>query len=235
MSGARLRAVARLLCGCLCIAGTAQAQGGREGPSLRRHHVTLTGGVTWTGGYAIGDATAQLRGNAVGTSAPPFTLFRAESAIDGAAGVEARVGYALARHLSIEVGLAYARPGITTELSQDEEASPMAIDAERLAQYVIDVAAAWQLPRPAAGRLRPFVAGGVGYLRQLYDERTLVETGRIYYVGGGARYWLRRGDGRQRSLGLRGDVRATFRQDGVDFEGRTRVWPAMSVMMFWEP
>lgn len=235
MIGARLHAIMGLACACLLAAGTALAQGSADGPSLRRHHVTVAAGVTWMGGYDIGDATAQLRGNAAGTSAPPFTLFRAESAVDGVAGLEARVGYAVSRQLSIEVGVGYARPGITTRLSQDEEATPIAIDAERLAQYVIDVGAVWQLPRPISGRFRPFVAGGLGYLRQLYDERTLVETGRVYHVGGGARYWLRGGDGRQRSLGLRGDVRATFRQDGVDFEGKARAWPAVSVMMFWEP
>jgi len=234
MIAARLRVLAVLACGCL-LGGTAQAQGTAERPSLRRHRVTLSGGLGWAGGYPIGDATAELRGNAVGTTAPPFTLFETRSSIGGVTGADVRVGFSLLRQLAVEVGVAYSRPGVTTELSQDPEASPITLEAERLRQYVIDVGAVWQLPRPAAGRLRPFLTGGAGYLRQLYDERTLVETGRVYYVGGGARYWLRGGDGRRRSLGLRGDVRATFRQDGVDFEGRARVWPAGAVMMFWEP
>jgi hypothetical protein len=162
-------------------------------------------------------------------------LFRADSSVDGVAGAEARVGYSVARLVSIEVGLAYSRPGITTALSADAEASPIVLEAEQLAQYVIDVGAVWQLPRPVVGRLRPFVTGGAGYLRQLYDERTLVETGSVYFLGGGARYWLRGGDGQRRSLGLRGDVRATWRHDGVDFEEKTRSWPSVSLMMFWEP
>ncbi|GEM_PF-1664112 len=235
MTGARLHVLVVFACGCLLAVGTARAQGSTEGPSLRRHRVALSGGLAWTGGYPIGDAAADLRGNGVGSSAPPFTLFRADSSIDGATGVEARVGYSLTRHLSIELGLAYAEPGITTALSQDAEASPIEFEAERLAQYVIDVGAVWQLPRPIVGRMRPFVTGGAGYLRQLYDERTLVETGRVYYLGGGARYWLRGGHGQRRSLGLRGDVRATWRQEGVDFEGKTRTWPSVSLMMFWEP
>lgn len=235
MTGARRNVLVVFACACLLAAGTARAQDSTEEPSLRRNRVTLSGGLAWTGGYPIGDAIAELRGNAVGASAPPFTLFRADSSMDGVAGVEARVGYSLTRDLAIEVGFAYARPGITTALSQDAEASPIEIEAERLAQYVIDVGAVWQLPRPVMGRLRPFVTGGGGYLRQLYDERTLVETGSVYHLGGGARYWLRGGDGRRRSLGLRGDVRATWRQGGVDFEGQTRTGPALSLMMFWEP
>jgi hypothetical protein len=101
---------------------------------------------------------------------------------------------------------------------------------------VVDVGATWQLPQPLiAGRIRPFVTGGAGYLRQLYDERTLVESGSIYYAGGGVRVWLRGGDGRKRSLGIRSDVRATWRRDGVEFEEKTRVWPAVTAMIFWEP
>lgn len=235
MIAARLPMPAVVVCGCLLAAGTARAQGADEGPSLRRHHVTLSGGLSWMGGYPIGDALAQLRGNAIGATPPPFTLFHADSSVDGAAGIEARFGYSLSRQVSIELGLNYARPGVTTDLSQDAEASPVVLEAERLAQYVIDVGAVWQLPRPVVGKLRPFVTGGAGYLRQLYDERTLVETGSVYYVGGGARYWLRGGDGVRRSLGLRGDVRATWRKDGVEFDDSTRTFPSVSVMMFWEP
>ena len=36
---------------------------------------------------------------------------------------------------------------------------------------------------------------GAGYLRQLHQDRTLIEHGQIFYAGGGLRYWLRGGDG----------------------------------------
>ncbi len=163
-------------------------------------------------------------------------MFRAESSVESTVGAEFRVGFGLSRDLSLELGVGYSTPGIRTELSQDAEAEAVTLDAEQLAQYVVDVGATWQLPRPViAGRVRPFVTGGVGYLRQLYDERTLVETGRIYYAGGGVRVWLRGGDGQRRSLGIRSDVRATWRQDGVEFEDQTRLWPSVTAMIFWEP
>ncbi len=214
----------------------AAAQPRDEAPSLRRNHVTLSGGINWAGSYPIGDATAELRGNGLGASPPPFTYFRAESSVEAALGGEFRFGFGLSRDLSVELGVGYGTPGISTELSQDAEAAAVTLDAEQLAQYVVDVGATWQLPRPViAGRVRPFVTGGAGYLRQLYDERTLVETGRIYHAGGGARVWLSGGDGQRRSLGIRSDVRATWRQDGVEFEGKTRVWPSVTAMIFWEP
>jgi hypothetical protein len=198
--------------------------------------VMISGGLSLAGGYSIGDATAELRGNGVGANPPAFTLFRAESSVEPTAGGEFRVGFGLARDLAVEVGVGYSAPGIRTDLSQDAEAAAITLDAEQLAQYVVDVSATWQLPRPViGGRARPFLTGGAGYLRQLYDERTLVETGRIYYAGGGVRVWLRGGDGRRQALGIRSDVRATWRTDGVEFEGRTRLWPSVTAMMFWEP
>lgn len=226
--------VALVALGLPLAAATSSAQA-EDGPSLRAHRFTLGGGITWSGGYDIGDATATLRGNAVGTSAPAFTLFRAQTAVDAAVGAEARIGFAVWRSLLVDVGFAYAEPHVTTRLSEDDEAPAATLDAERLSQYVIDVGVQWQLPRPViANRLRVFVMGGGGYLRQLYSERTLVETGQVYSAGAGVRYWLRGGDGTRRSLGLRGDVRAQWRVDGVEFEGRTRVAPVVAIQLFAE-
>ena len=85
----------------------------------------------------------------------------------------------------------------------------MTLDAEHWSQYIVDVGVLVADSRGwARTRVRPFVIGGGGYLRQLYDERTLVETGSVYYAGAGVRYWLRGGDGQRRSIGLRGDGRA---------------------------
>lgn len=213
----------------------ALAQARDEAPSLRPHHVTLSGGLVWTGGYDIGDATAELRGNTVGSNAPPFTLFRAESSVDATAGMEGRVGYVIARDLMVDVGVSYQRPGLTAKLSSDDEAAAVALDAERLSQYIVDVGVLWQLPgRGIGSRMRPFVTGGGGYLRQLYDERTVVETGSVYYAGAGLRYWLRGGDGQRRSIGLRADGRAMWRRGGVDFENEVRVIPVLRVDAFVE-
>jgi hypothetical protein len=234
----RVWLAATLRVGVCLLAGAAPAaaQAQDETPSLRRNHVTLSGGMNLAGGYPIGDAMAALRGNGLGSNPPSFTLFQSESSVESTLGAEFRVGFGLSRDLSVELGVGYGTPGLRTELSQDAEASAVTLDAEQLDQYVVDVGATWQLPRPViAARVRPFVTGGAGYLRQLYDERTLVETGRIYYAGGGVRVWLRGGDGRRRSLGVRSDVRATWRQDGVEFEEKTRVWPSLTAMIFWEP
>jgi hypothetical protein len=227
--------VCALLIGVALSGARAQAQAADVTPSPRAHRVTVTGGLIWSGGYDIGDATAALRGNAVGASAPPFTLFTAQTSVDPAAGVEARVGFAVTRDLAVETGFSYQQPGLTTQLASDAEIPAVSLDAERLAQYVVDVAAVWQLPRLRLGaRMRPFVIAGGGYLRQLYEERTLVETGSLYFAGGGVRYWLRGGDGVRRGVGLRTDARAQWRRDGVEFEGKTRLTPAVTAHVFVE-
>jgi hypothetical protein len=204
-------------------------------PSLRSGHLSLSGGVVWAGGYAMGDSLAEYRSNAPGSTPPSRTLFRAESSIDATASVEARVAYAITPSIAVEMGAGFSRPGISADLSGDEEAAAVTLDAERLSQVVLDGAVVWQLPMsPIGSRVRPFVSGGVGYVRQLYGERTMVETGTAYAVGGGARWWLRGGNGRSRSLGLRGEARAVWRTGGVDFENKTRIAPTVSLTAFWE-
>jgi hypothetical protein len=213
---------------------TAFAQSADE-PALRAHRFTAGGGVVWTGGYDIGGSTAELRGNAVGASAPPFVLFHAATRVDAAAGVDARIGYTLTRAIALELGASFARPGLTTRVSQDPEAAATALDAERLSEYVVDVGVVWQVPRVRLIRRgRAFVTAGGGYLRQLYDARTLVETGHVLYAGGGLRYWLRGGDRQHRSVGLRTEVRARWRSGGAEFEGRTRLLPVVVAHVFAE-
>ena len=75
-------------------------------------------------------------------------------------------------------------------------------------------------------------SGGAGYLRQLHEDRTLGETGQVYYAGGGARYWLRGGDARSTSLGLQGEVRVNVRRGGIDFENATRRYPSLGLSVF---
>ncbi|MDP2388805.1 MAG: hypothetical protein Q8N52_00650, partial [Acidobacteriota bacterium] len=94
------------------------------------------------------------------------------------------------------------------------------------------VAVVWHMPVRLGPRVRPLVVGGAGYLRQLHEERTLVETGQVYYAGVGARYWIRGGSGTARSLGLRGDLRANLRRGGIDFEDKARVYPTFAVHLF---
>jgi hypothetical protein len=203
-----------------------------DSPAPRAHHVTISAGGLWSGPYSIGDATAALRSNAPGTTPAPFTLFSTESTIDSAAGVSVLAGFTLTPSITIEGGASFSRPSLATQIAQDAEQAAGAEVSEPLQQYVFEAGAVWHLPLHFGSRARLFASGGGGYLRQLHQERTLVETGRVYYAGTGLNVWLRGGHGPTKSLGLRTDVRANWRQDGIEFGDKTRVFATVTLLLF---
>lgn len=209
------------LCAC-CSAEVAEAQ------------VTISGGVGWSGGYDVGGSTAELRTNAPGAASPPFRLFSVDSRISPAPGGEVRVGVVIARDITLEGGAVLSRRRLAFTIAGDAEAGAQRLPGETLQNYLFDAGVLWELPPPVprGRRVRAYAAGGAGYLRQLHQDRTLVESGEVYYVGGGARYWLRGRPASPRSLGLRGDVRMNLRRRGIDFENRARIFPTASVLVF---
>ena len=213
----------------LVCAGPARAQ---DAPALRAHRLMLDGGVVWSGGYAIGGATAHLRSNAAGSPPPPYTLFSVSSDVSSASSVALRVGFALTPRLAIEGGGSFGRPRLDSAISSDVEVGAQRIEGGQLQQYVFDAAVVWHLPVRLGARARPFVTGGVGYLRQLHEGRTMVEVGQIYSGGVGARLWFRGGTGSTRSLGLRTDLSANLRRGGIDFANKVRLFPTLAVHLF---
>lgn len=217
------------LVGLLLVPTVAFAQ---DGPGLRPGHVTIGAAAAWSGGYDIGDATAQLRGNGPGTSPPPFTLFTAKSRITTAVAPMLKVGLALSRSVAIEGTATYLRPRIAVSISEDAEAPSQELPGEKLQQYQFEAGLTWQLPVRLGAHMAPFVSAGGGYLRQLHEDRTLAETGQLYHAGIGARYWVRGGGRASKAFGFRGDVRMNFRRHGIDFENTMRTYPTMSFSAF---
>jgi opacity protein-like surface antigen len=202
-------------------------------PLFRATRVTIAAGAIVVGGYAIGDTMADLRRN-TGGAAAPLPLLRAESAIDRVAGIDARLAVALTRSLALEVGGSYTTPQLTVRISQDQEADGLVQATERLSQYGVDVSALYLIARVRFGtNARPYLIGGAGYLRQLHEGRLDVETGQTIHAGGGVQFWLRGGANiRQRPFGARVEARLVRRIGGIDFEERSRSFPAVSALMF---
>ncbi|MGE3275310.1 MAG: hypothetical protein AB7O67_09375 [Vicinamibacterales bacterium] len=229
-----MRAVWRVgVAACAALLGGAPVAGAQDaGPALPAHRITLAAGVSWAGSYEVGTERALLTANRP-ASPEPYALFESRSSLAAATGAEARIGFTVSPSLAIEIGGAYSRPGVLVAISGDREAPDQALEGDPISQYVVDAGLVWQLPRVRLGRRgRPFLAGGAGYLRQLYAGHTLVETGQLYHVGAGLRYWLRGASGEGRAVGLRGDVRAMIRRAGVELDGRVRVYPAATLMLF---
>ena len=195
----------------------------RRQPPQRDKFEVSAGGL-WLGGAALGSAPAEIRANNLSASA--YRLFTTQSRAAAAPGFETRVTYWVTRKLGVEGGLAFVRPELRTSVSGDVEGAGALTIAEQLDQYFVDVSAVWLLDQWRFGRTLPFVTGGAGYLRQLHEGRTLVETGTVYHVGGGIRHPLVANP--RWSLGLKGQGRIYVLADGVQLAEGTRTHGAVS-------
>jgi len=225
----RLAQLALMCVALVAASGLASAQ---DAPSLRAHRFTIGGAIVWSGAYDIGEATAQLRGNGPGASAPPVTLFTSDSRVSSVPSPELRIGFAMTRRLALEFATSVTQPHVGVAIAGDTEAPSQQLLGEKLEQYLFEGGATWQLPVRLGTKLAPFVAGGYAFLRQLHEDRTLAETGQVYHAGGGARYFLRGGHGAGRPVGLRGDARVNFRRHGIDFEDTMRTYSTFSLSVF---
>lgn len=143
-------------------------------------------------------------------------LVGSETFIAGAAGATAALGVRVSRAMRVEATMAYTPTRLRTRLSGDAEAVAAATVDVPMALYVAQGGLVAHLSRWRVGALQPFVTAGVGYMRQVLDSGTLIETGRAYYAGGGLYY--ERASSHPRHIkvsGLRLDVRAHQVRGGI--------------------
>jgi hypothetical protein len=209
-----------------CAPAAAQAPGDRP-----VHRVEVSVGALWVAGGELGAGTAVLRANQVPQA--PFTLFSVDTRVTSSPGFDGRIGFWLTRSLVVEGGFVYAQPAIRTRVSGDVEGAEAIDLEENLDQYFIDASASLLLDRLALWAFVPFVQAGGGYLRQLHEGRTLVESGQVYHVGGGVRRWLRvRDRGFIHALGVRVDGRAYVLRNGFSIADGPRSHGAISGALF---
>jgi hypothetical protein len=181
--------------------------------------IEVSGGTGLVGGTDLGTASATLTGPGVPTGTP-VTLFDTATTIESGPRYEARVAWRLTRALQVEGGLAVNRTHLATSITNDFEQAPNTEATEKLTEYAIEAGLLLHLTKLtfAGGRARPFVTGGAGYLRQVHEGQTLIDTGQSAYAGGGLTFTLRQAPRRAfiEGLGLRADVRANFRSGGFE-------------------
>jgi hypothetical protein len=192
---------------------------GEANAQARPRSFELTVAGVWTSGSSLGrDEATETRNQ---TGGGDFTLFVGSTDIEPGVGAEARIAFYLTDRIAIEGGGLFARQQVSTRLTNDAENAPNVTAVEDLDEYVIDGAVVFHL-RPF-GRIVPFVRAGAGYLRQLHEDQTLVETGAAYHAGGGISYWLTsRGTGFVKGWGLRGDARLLIRDGGFSLDDEMR-------------
>jgi hypothetical protein len=188
-------------------------------------------GVQRTGSLQLGGASANET-TADGSAAPLFSTMTEASA---AAGIEGRIGVRLVRGFQVEASASYSKPQLrATVVASPVEAFPTVTATETFDQFTIGGEVLWYLPGRARGaRLKPFLTGGAAYLRHLHESATLVESGRQYVFGGGAKFLLvSRPASRLKGIGIRADARAVGRAKGVAFDDRVRYSPAVAASLF---
>jgi Outer membrane protein beta-barrel domain len=189
--------------------------------------VEVEAAALWTGGYDAGTSPANLTRNP-STGTAPLELFQTSSRLSSSPGGEVRLGVYLTPRFSVEGGVAYSRPNLETKASGDFESAPDATLSVSVAEYLIDASAVYQVASIGGDRGGPFVSGGGGYLRQLYDGNVNLQTGSEFHGGGGLRYWLSEG---RRRIGVRIEGRASVRTHSIDPEQqqkKRRVLPVFS-------
>jgi hypothetical protein len=221
----RLWSVALPLCAAVLQVTPAFAQS-----SASAYHFEAGAGVIWMGRETIGTRTAtETTGG--GGSAP---LFNTSSELTGAAGFDGRIGVRLSRSLVAEAEASYLKPQLRITISRDTEGTAAVTASETIQQFTIGGNVRWMLPgRRWSPRLAPFVLGGGGYMRQLHDQATLLETGHFYQFGAGVETLLMaRRRFPSRGVGARADVRAVIRGKGIAFDGGSKTSPAAGASVF---
>jgi hypothetical protein len=190
---------------------SAQVYVGRDVPHAGS--LEVSGGVAYSAGYDLDSVSAEETRN-TGGGTGPFVLFSATSRAEPAAGLQGRVGVYLAPSVSVEGGVLFARPMISTLLTDDAESAPDVTATETLTRLVFNGSLVLHLTGMsfADGKAVPFVLGGGGLIRELHEKNEVVETGHEYHAGAGLHVWF--GAGKRRT-GIRGDVGIVRRSGGA--------------------
>ena len=229
----RMRFVLPAVAAAACLLGAELASAQTVSAAPQPHTFEVTAGVSWFGGMTLGTGSADLTKNQMPPS--PYPIFKTDSSLASVAGFDGRLAFALTRQFAIEGGFSYAGPTLETRVSADVEGAPAVTATERLSQYGVDGSLVVHLTRWQLGpHAVPFVYGGAGYLRQAHERDILVSTGHEFHAGGGLKCVFRRGTGFLKDLGVRGDVRVSFRSGGVELDADepTHAIPVASVGAF---
>lgn len=196
-------------------------------PAPGRFAVSI--GPQWLGTMGLGGVDAVLTGNGAG----PVTLFRTESELRGGVGLTGGFAARIVEGLWAETAVRYHSSRLTVRTADDLEGADATV-REGLQQYQIEVGGLWAPARlQLARRAQLYAVGGGGYLRQLHSGQLLAESGRSYYVGGGALLWLpRRSGGTFNAVGLRLEGRAVVASGGTAFDEGVHTAPALSASLF---
>ena len=153
-----------------------------------------------------------------------FSLFSTSTTLSAMTGGELHVGVHVTRHLELFGAGSFGSRQLRIEATNDTENAAAVTASERLQQFTFTGGALWFL---GGSRLAPFLSAEAGQLRELHEDKTLVESGLVYMAGGGiSMLFAERG-----SAGLRLAGRAVVRSKQFLLDTK-RVSPAVGLSVF---
>jgi hypothetical protein len=215
---------------CLVSVGLVRPAAAQSVPATGPGRIEVSAGALWFAHQALGSTDA----NETTPGGSSLKIFATTSDLASVAGVEGRIAVRLLRSLEAEVEASYGTPRLNVTISNDFENAAPVTATEVVEQFTVGAGVVWYLPfRSWASRLAPFVTAGGGQLRHRHEQRTLLEIGQYYQVGGGVKVLLfSRPRGFVNAIGARVDARAVVRRDGVSFDDRAHTAPAVGIAAF---
>jgi hypothetical protein len=178
-----------------------------------RVQVGVGGG--WLGGTVFGEQPADLRS----ASGGPYRLFESETDLGSTGSFEARAGILFSRHFGVEGRVEFSKPEFRTLVTSDAEATGSFTTVEKIDHYVFDGGVVVRFAEWDS--VIPFASAGAGYVRQLHEGQALVQTGHLFYVGGGFTFpLLSRSQGFIRAASIRTDLRLNLFYLELDEDSR---------------
>jgi len=189
----------------------------------------IGGGFWWSGGFDIGDATAELTRNP-DTGTGPLDLFSTSNTLGSGLGFQGRLGAYVSKSVSIEGGVRITRPKLKISITGDFENASDQVAEETITEYIFDGSVVWHLTHAtfSKGKGVPFVSGGVGYIRDAHEGNQLIDTGTEYHATGGIKYWFNM---KPRRLGIRAEGGVSFRDGGYPTDDKNRTVPMAGVAL----
>jgi hypothetical protein len=168
----------------------------------------------------------------MGGDGEPFSLFTSRSDLQSAVGVEGRIAVRVSRRIQLEASGSYGRSRLRTRISDDFEDVADIDLSEKTFHAVAQGAIIAHFDRRIANGI-PFVTFGGGYLRELHEGQTVVESGHRFFGGAGLRFARLRAGSRISQWGVRAEAKAVARSGGIALDERTHVGPELAASLFF--
>ena len=176
---------------------------------------------------------ASERATEVAPGGATRSLFSSNTRLGTSTGATAGFGVQLSRAVRAEMAAGYGTAQLNTKVSADTEEVANTTVSTSVTQLVAEAGILAQRSRWRTRRMQPFATAGIGYVREMYEGRTLIETASALYVGGGLYYVRASARPRQiRVTGLRVDLRGYVRRGGVASTTKVHTAPEVSATMF---